>query len=224
MNSRLIVGLCSTALLGFAVAFTAPVSAQEKRTQSCNTQWRDMTKAEKKDLKKKDWVAECEAKADSGKEKKEAKKEKKEKAEKVEKTTTAPVTTPSSAGEVKGKPGRQAMIERERACGKLIAPPHRDFASNFLFLLDLPVRTRLIDRVRQIFSEHVERLIHRHAQRTGDLLQVLVVQRGAQLLLGDRHILSVRKPGGDLLVEARLLQFVHDALQIAEVRLRQHLR
>jgi hypothetical protein len=119
MNSRLIVGLCSTALLGFAVAFTAPVSAQEKRTQSCNTQWRDMTKAEKKDLKKKDWVAECEAKADSGKEKKEAKKEKKEKAEKVEKTTTAPVTTPSSAGEVKGKPGRQAMIERERACGKL---------------------------------------------------------------------------------------------------------
>ena len=112
MNSRLIVGLCSTALLGFAVAFTAPVSAQEKRTRSCDTQWRDMTKAEKKDLKKKDWVAECEAKAGGGTEKKEVKKEK------TEKTTTAPVTTPSSAGEVKGKPGRQAMIARERACGK----------------------------------------------------------------------------------------------------------
>ncbi len=112
MNSRLIVGLCSTALLGFAVAFTAPVSAQEKRTRSCDTQWRDMTKAEKKDLKKKDWVAECEAKADGGAEKKEVKKEK------AEKTTTAPVATPSSAGEVKGKSGRLAMYARERACGK----------------------------------------------------------------------------------------------------------
>src|SRR5712691_2054484 len=119
MNSRLIVGLCSTALLGFAVAFTAPVSAQEKRTRSCDTQWRDMTKDEKKGAKKKDWVAECEAKAGGGKEEK--KETKKEKAEKTTPppVTTAPVTTPSSAGEVKGKPGRQAMIERERACGKL---------------------------------------------------------------------------------------------------------
>jgi hypothetical protein len=103
MNSRLIVGLCSVALLGFAVTITAPVSAQEKRTKSCDTQWRDMTKDEKKGAKKKDWVAECEAKAGGG-----------------AKTTTAP-TTPMAApagGEVKGKPGRQAMIERERACGK----------------------------------------------------------------------------------------------------------
>jgi hypothetical protein len=119
MNSRLIVGLCSTALLGFAVAFTAPVSAQEKRTRSCDTQWRDMTKDEKKGAKKKDWVAECEAKAGGGKEEK-----KETKKEKAEKTTPPPVTTPpvttppSTAGEVKGKPGRQAMIERERACGK----------------------------------------------------------------------------------------------------------
>jgi K+-sensing histidine kinase KdpD len=104
MNSRLMIGLCSTALLGFAVAFTAPVSAQEKRTKSCTTQWRDMTKAEKKDLKKKDWVADCEAKAGGGTK------------------TTAPTTTatpPATAGgEVKGKPGRAAMIARERACGK----------------------------------------------------------------------------------------------------------
>ena len=103
MNSRLIVGLCSTALLGFAVAFTAPVSAQEKRTRSCATQWRDMTKDEKKDLKKKDWVAECEAKAGT--------------AAKTTTTPTTPMAAPA-AGEVKGKPGRQAMIARERACGK----------------------------------------------------------------------------------------------------------
>jgi hypothetical protein len=97
-----------------------------------------------------------------------------------------------------------------------IAPP-------YAVLLNLPVRARLIDRFRQIFREHVERLIDRHAQRAGDLLQLLVVQRGAQLLLADGNILSVRKPGRDLLVEARLLQLVDDALQVAEVRLRQHL-
>jgi hypothetical protein len=104
MNSRLIIGLCSTALLAFAVTATAPVSAQEKRTRSCETQWRDMTKDEKKGAKKKDWVADCEAKAGG-------------------KATTAPVTTPMTApatagGEPKGKPGRAAMIARERACGK----------------------------------------------------------------------------------------------------------
>ena len=114
MNSRLIVGLCSVAFLGSAVAFTAPVSAQEKRTRSCDTQWRDMTKDDKKGAKKKDWVAECKAKAGGGKEEK-----KETKKEKAEKTTTAPVTTPpSSAGEVKGKSGRLAMYARERACGK----------------------------------------------------------------------------------------------------------
>ena len=105
MNSRLIVGLCSVAFIGSAVAFTAPVSAQEARTKSCSTQWRDMTKDEKNGAKKKDWVADCEAKAGGG-----------------AKTTTAPTTTPMAApttasGE-KGKSGRQAMYARERACGK----------------------------------------------------------------------------------------------------------
>jgi hypothetical protein len=114
MNSRLIVGLCSVALLGSAVVFTTPVSAQETRTRSCDTQWRDMTKDEKKGAKKKDWVAECEAKAGGGAEKKETKKEKAE--EKAEKTT--PMTAPASVSGEKGKPGRQAMYARERACGK----------------------------------------------------------------------------------------------------------
>lgn len=103
MNSRLIIGLCSTAVLGFAVAITAPVSAQEKRTRSCDTQWRDMTKDEKKDQKKKDWVADCEAKAAAAK----------------APAPTAPTAAPTTAGgEVKGKPGRLAMYARERACGK----------------------------------------------------------------------------------------------------------
>ena len=107
MNGRLIVGLCSVAVLGFAVSITAPVSAQEKRTRSCDTQWRDMTKDEKKGAKKKDWVAECEAKAGGG-----------AKTTTTPATPTTPMTAPGTAGEPKGKPGRQAMIERERACGK----------------------------------------------------------------------------------------------------------
>ena len=101
MNSRLIVGLCSTALLAFAVTVTAPASAQEKRTKSCETQWRDMTKDEKKGAKKKDWVADCQAKAGGAA------------------APTTPMTAPSTVGgEPKGKPGRAAMIARERACGK----------------------------------------------------------------------------------------------------------
>jgi hypothetical protein len=63
-----------------------------------------MTKDEKKDLKKKDWVAECEAKAAAAKS--------------APTTTTAPTTTPSTTTTATGKPGRQAMIARERACGK----------------------------------------------------------------------------------------------------------
>jgi hypothetical protein len=99
MNSRLIVGLCSVAFLGSAVAFTAPASAKEK---SCSTQWRDMTKDEKNGAKKKDWVADCEAKAGGG----------------ATTTTTSPMAVPSTASGEKGKPGRQAMYARERACGK----------------------------------------------------------------------------------------------------------
>jgi hypothetical protein len=100
MNTRSIVGLCFVTLIGFAVSLPAPALAQEKRPRSCSTQWRDMTKDEKKGLKKKDWVTECEAKAGGGT------------------TTAAPTTPPPAGGEVKGKPGRQAMIARERACGK----------------------------------------------------------------------------------------------------------
>jgi len=98
MNSRFMIGLCSVALLGFAVTLTSPASAQEKRTKSCDTQWRDLSKDEKKGVKKKDWVAECKSKAGGA---------------------TAPTTTaPTAGGEAKGKPGRAAMIARERACGK----------------------------------------------------------------------------------------------------------
>ncbi|HLL29295.1 MAG TPA: hypothetical protein VKT73_16785 [Xanthobacteraceae bacterium] len=101
MNSRLIIGLCSIAALGFAVTFSAPASAE--RAKSCSTQWRDMTKDQKGDQKKKDWVANCEAKAAAAK---------------GTTPATTPTTTPSTAGGTTGKPGRLAMYARERACGK----------------------------------------------------------------------------------------------------------
>ena len=100
MKFRLMIGLCFVALLGFAVSLPAPASAQKPK--SCSTQWRDMTKDQKKDLKKKDWVAECEAKAKAA----------------TTTTTTTTTTAPATGGTAAGKPGRQAMIERERACGK----------------------------------------------------------------------------------------------------------
>jgi len=100
MRFRLMIGLCSIALLGFAVSLPAPALAQKPK--SCTTQWGDMTKDQKKDLKKKDWVAECEAKAKAA----------------TTTTTTTTTTAPAAGGTATGKPGRQAMIERERACGK----------------------------------------------------------------------------------------------------------
>ena len=75
--------------------------------KACGKQWTALTKDQKKGLKKKDYVADCVAKAPAADTKKEAKKETKKEA-KAKATTSTPT----------GKPGRQAMIERERACGK----------------------------------------------------------------------------------------------------------
>ena len=102
MNSRFVVTACSAAVLGLAISLSAPAVAQDAK--ACGKQWTAMTKDQKKGLKKKDYVADCVAKAPAG-EKKETKKEAKAKVK-----ATEPATV--------GKPGRQAMIERERACGK----------------------------------------------------------------------------------------------------------
>ena len=94
MNNRLMIAMCSAVLLGFAATLAAPVSAQEKGTKSCDTQWRGMNKDERKGLKKKLWVAECLAKAGGGS------------------------ATASAAGEAKEKTGRATMIARLRTCAE----------------------------------------------------------------------------------------------------------
>jgi len=109
MNIRVVVTACSAAVIGLAISFSMPASAQDAKV--CGKQWSAMTKDQKKGLKKKDFMADCVAKAAPADTSKETKKKKDVK---KETTTSTPVTT----GTPTGKPGRQAMIERERACGK----------------------------------------------------------------------------------------------------------
>ena len=114
MNIRFVATACSAAVLGLAISFSAPAVAQDAK--ACGKQWTAMTKDQKKDLKKKDYVADCVAKAGGAKEtKKEVKKEAEPKKE-VKKEAAPPKA--STADAPQGKPGRQAMIARERACGK----------------------------------------------------------------------------------------------------------
>ncbi len=108
MHIRFVVTACSAAVIGLTISFSMPASAQDAK--ACGKQWSAMTKDQKKDLKKKDFIAGCVAKAAPA----DTSKETKKKETKKETTTSAPVTT----GTPTGKPGRQAMIERERACGK----------------------------------------------------------------------------------------------------------
>lgn len=95
MNTRFMVTACAAVVIGFALSVSTPASAQDAK--ACGKQWTAMTKDQKKGLKKKDYVGDCVAKAAPA---------------------AAPMAAPKPAGTVTGKPGRQAMIERERACGK----------------------------------------------------------------------------------------------------------
>jgi hypothetical protein len=95
MNTRFVITACTVAAIGFALSVTTPAHAQDAK--ACGKQWTAMPKADKKGLKKKDYVADCVAKASPG---------------------TTPMAAPATAGSAKGKTGRQAWYERERACGK----------------------------------------------------------------------------------------------------------
>lgn len=100
MKVRFVVTACSAAVIALAFSFSTPASAQDAK--ACGKQWSAMSKAEKKGLKKKDYVANCVAKTPTA-------------PAAESKKSAQPSTTTTGA---KGKAGRQAMIERERACGK----------------------------------------------------------------------------------------------------------
>ena len=100
MKTRLIFTTCAAAVIGFALSYSTPASALT--TKECGKQWSAMTKDQKKGLKKKSYVSDCVAKS-----------------EPAAAPAAAPMAAPKSAGgTTTGKPGRQAMIARERACGK----------------------------------------------------------------------------------------------------------
>lgn len=113
MNTRFVITACSAAVLGLAISFSAPAVAQDAK--ACGKQWSDMTKDQKKGLKKKDYVSDCVAKAAPAAD---TKKETKKEAKETKKEAKKEAAKEKAAGAPTGKPGRQAMIERERACGK----------------------------------------------------------------------------------------------------------
>jgi hypothetical protein len=96
MKLRFAVAACAAVAIGFAITVSTPASALDAK--ECGKQWTGMSKDEKKGLKKKDYVSDC-----------------------VAKSQPAAVPNPfqpKPSATTTGKPGRQAMIERERACGK----------------------------------------------------------------------------------------------------------
>lgn len=100
MSIRFVVTVCSAAVIGLALSFSTPASAQDAK--ACAKQWSAMSKAQKKGHKKKDFVADCVAKSSAA----------------PATQTTTRSTAPKAKTSKTGKTGRQAMVERERACGK----------------------------------------------------------------------------------------------------------
>ncbi len=56
------------------------------------------------------------------------------------------------------------------------------------------------------------------------LPDLVAAERGAKLVGRNRKVRSAAEPRLDLIAEAALLQLIHEALHVAEVRLRKHRR
>ena len=57
-----------------------------------------------------------------------------------------------------------------------------------------------------------------------DLLDLIIVERCAQLVRGHAHVRAVAQPGFDLIAKSTLLELIHKALQVSEIRRRKHRR
>src|SRR5258705_10762139 len=73
-------------------------------------------------------------------------------------------------------------------------------------LLQRAVRAHPIDGPGQVLREHREQLVDRQTGGLSHLLQLLVAERGAQLVRRDRAVLAIAEPGGDFAPMASLLQ------------------
>lgn len=61
-------------------------------------------------------------------------------------------------------------------------------------LLQRSVRTGLINRGRNMFSEQLERGVHRNAEMLGELLDPVIAERCTELIRRYRHIAAIAKP------------------------------
>src|SRR5262249_24394590 len=70
-------------------------------------------------------------------------------------------------------------------------------------------------------AQHIERLVDGQPEMAGQLADLLVAQRIAQLIRADRQIGAAAEPRRDLVAEAALLQLCDDAVEVSEIALRQ---
>src|SRR5690242_9899918 len=88
-----------------------------------------------------------------------------------------------------------------------------------LQLLDRAVRARLVDNAGQLVREHLQRVANRYPEMLSDLVELVAVERGANLLGSHLDILAVAQPGFDLISQSALLQLIHQTLQTPEISL-----
>jgi hypothetical protein len=81
------------------------------------------------------------------------------------------------------------------------------------------LRTRLIDGVRKMIRQQFERCVRIDPEMLGKLSDMIIAEGSTELVGRHRQICAAAKPGLHLRAESALLQLVHDALQIAKVRL-----
>jgi len=112
MRTTKLIAACSAALL---VALTVSAQAQSKG-KACNDEWNSMKAANKTaGLKYRDFQKECMARPAAATTTAPAAPA--PAAKPAAAPAAAPAAKPAAGAEPEGKPGREAMIARERACG-----------------------------------------------------------------------------------------------------------
>jgi hypothetical protein len=70
-----------------------------------------------------------------------------------------------------------------------------------------------------VLRQEFQDFVHRNAEVLRKLLHLRVAEDRAELVGGDRHILTVTKPRADLIAETALLQLGNETVEIAKIGL-----
>lgn len=113
------IGAIAAASFAAFVLSAAPNVAHAKTAKECEADWKaGKAEIQKSGQKKKDFMTQCRGSDSSAKADSKAKPETKTSAAPAAAPAAKPATTAKpAASEVEGKPGRVAMVARERACG-----------------------------------------------------------------------------------------------------------